>query len=227
MRATFREVFSGLSLLWKWITRELVYTDLATMLTADFLSDFKRATEANWSERSINSLLYGFQFQRGTRWNPGLSVQQIAEYERALEVGLPHDFRSFLRGMNGTDLPTLNVYGNSGEPQRQGVGVYSYPRDIEIVTWRMKETNVRREEIAINLANQGFELPADAKLIPIYGHRYVICTSNLNNSVVLSIVNLDVSEFLKEIDAIVYANSLMEYLEIEFLQDTRDGPVES
>ena len=40
-----------------------------------------------------------------------------------------------------------------------------------------------------------------ASLVPICGHRYVVCTRNLNTSVVLSVVVYDV-------DAIVYAISL-------------------
>lgn len=81
------------------------------MLSDDFLKEFKRATEANWSEKSIDPAIYGFQFQRGTRWNPALSGEQIAEYEAGLGVRFPHDLEAFLREMNGTDLPTLNVCG--------------------------------------------------------------------------------------------------------------------
>jgi len=104
-------------------------------LNADFLAAFKRATEAKWSERSFNPRLYGFQFQRDTRWNPGLPDDEIAEYESILGVHFAHDLRIFLREMNGTGLPTLNVYGHSGERPRQSVGVYSYaaPRDLDIV----------------------------------------------------------------------------------------------
>jgi len=75
----------------------------------------------------------------------------------------------------------------------------------------MKEMRASHEEIAIDLAEQCVELPAEASLVPIYGHRYVVCTSNLNSSVVLSVV-------LKDTDAIVYGNSLREYLEREFLR---------
>lgn len=45
--------------------------------------------------------------------------------------------------------------------------------------------------------------------MPIYIHRYVVCTSDPGNSVVLSIKDGS--------DAIVYGNSLREYLEREFL----------
>ncbi len=183
------------------------------MLSSDFLTEFKRATEARWSERLIDPTLYGFQFQRGTRWNQGLSDETVTEYERVLSVRFPRDFKAFLREMNGTDLATLNVYGSCGEPQRESVGVYSYPRDIEPVKARIEHIRANRAEIAADLAGQGFELPAEASLVPVYFHRYLVCTTDLNSSVVLSIV-------VNATDAIVYGNSLKEYLEKEFLGDS-------
>jgi hypothetical protein len=182
------------------------------MLSGDFLKELKRATEAKWHEKSIDTTLYGFQFQRGTRWNEGLSDEMVTEYERVLRVRFPHDFRSLLRGMNGTDLATLNVYGSCGEPPRESVGVYSYPRDIERVKTRIEDIRASRAEITSDLAEQGFELPAEANLVPVYVHRYVVCTSIINSSVVLSVV-------VNAADAIVYGNSLREYLEKEFLRD--------
>lgn len=180
------------------------------MLDGDFLRGFKQATETKWLKKSINPAIYGFQFQQGTRWNPGLSDDLIADYESALRVRFPHDLKAFLREMNGTDLPTLNVYGFCGEPHRNSVGVYSYPRDIEIVKQRIERISSSRTEIAADLAEQGFELLPEANLVPIYSHRYVVCSSNLDSSVVLSIV-------VRGVDAIVYGNSLREYLEEEFL----------
>ena len=76
------------------------------MLSVDFLAEFKRATEARWRKRSIDPTLYGFQFQRGTSWNEGLSDGMVKDYERILGVRFPHDFTAFLREMNGTDLAT-------------------------------------------------------------------------------------------------------------------------
>ncbi|PYT96247.1 MAG: hypothetical protein DMG36_00800 [Acidobacteria bacterium] len=183
------------------------------MLSSDFLAEFKRATEAKWSKDLIDPTLYGFQFQRGTRWNAGLSDEQVTEYEGILRIRFPHDFRTFLREMNGTDLAMLNVSGACGEPQRESVGVYSYPRDIEVVKERIERIRASREEIAADLSGQGFELPVQASLVPIFDHRYVVCTSDLNSSVVLSIV-------VNATDAIVYGDSLREYLEKEFLRDS-------
>ena len=101
--------------------------------------------------------------QQGTRWNPGLSDEQIADYEVALGVHFPHDFKAFLREMNGTDLPTLNVYGYCGEPHRHSVGVYSYPRDLELIKERIEHISASRAEIASDLSEQGFELLPEAK----------------------------------------------------------------
>jgi hypothetical protein len=183
------------------------------MLNTDFLMELKRATEAEWGEKTIDPTLYGFQFQRGTRWNAGLSEQMVNEYETTLGASFPHDFKAFLREMNGTDLATLNVYGSSGEQYRESVGVYAYPRDLEIVKGRIEHIRTSRMKIAADLAGQGFELSAEASLVPICSHRFVVCTSNLDSSVVLSIV-------VNSIDAIVYGNSLREYLEKEFLRRT-------
>ena len=136
----------------------------------------------------------------------------LSEYQSILGVRFPRDFKTFLRRMNGTDLATLNVYGCCGEPQRKSVGVYSYPRDIEIVKQRIEDIRSSRAEIAADLTEQGFELSSEASLVPIFSHRYVACTANLDDSVVLCIV-------VHDTDAIVYGDSLKEYLEKEFLRD--------
>ena len=180
------------------------------MIDSDFLRELKNATERKWSSLTIDPSIYGFQFQRGTRWMPGLSHEQIAGYEDVLGTKFPDDFRTFLGAMNGTDLPTLNVYGSSGVPPRQSPRVYSYPRDVEVVKQLIEVVQENRDDIALDLASQGFHLPAQASLVPICGHRYVVCTRKLNTSAVLSVV-------VDDVDAIVYANSLREYLRKDFL----------
>jgi SMI1/KNR4 family protein SUKH-1 len=182
------------------------------MIDSDFLIEFKRVTELNWKSCAIDPQIYGFQFQAGTKWNPGLSENSIEAYESDLCISFPHDFKAFLRTMNGTDLPTLNIYGSSGELPQESAGVYSYPRDLEIVQQRIVAIHENRNEIRKILAEQGLPLPVDSALVPIFSHRYVMCESNLHRSVVLSIHGTD---------AIVYGKSLQEYLEKEFLDDAK------
>lgn len=114
--------------------------------------------------------------------------------------------------MNGTDIPTLNIYGSSGIAPGPGTGVYSFPRDIDAVKSRMQDVIENKAEIIADLAGQGFELSDAANLLPIYCHRYLVCTDDPNSSVVLSIV-------VGDVDAVVYADSLQEYLEREFLRE--------
>lgn len=182
------------------------------MLSSSFLAEFKRVTEAKWHARPINPNIYGFQFQQGTRWNPGLSEDKIAEYENTIGVRFPYDFRAFLRALNGTDLPTLNIYGYCPEPPHTSVGVYSYPRDIELVKHLIEEVRKNRNALTFTMAEQGFDLPAATNPVPLYGHRYLLCTSDLDSSVVLSIHSGE--------DAIVYGTSLQEYLQREFLAES-------
>jgi|GEM_PF-5373704 len=65
------------------------------------------------------------------------------------------------------------------------------------------------------MSDQGFSLSADAAFVPILAHRYVVCTSDLDSSGVLSIADAE--------DAIVYGSSLEEYLVREFLRDPLSG----
>lgn len=152
------------------------------MLDSDFLREFKQTTEAKWRVASINPKGCGFQFQRGTRWNPGLTDEQAAKYERDLRAPFPPNFRTFLRAMNGTDMATVNVYGSCGEPHRESVGVYCYPTDIEVVKQRIEHISSSRAEITADLAEQGFGLPRDANLVRVFAHRYMVCSSNLDSS---------------------------------------------
>jgi hypothetical protein len=185
------------------------------MLTPGFLAEFKKLTEQRWSRQSIDPKLSGFQFQRGTRWNPGLSDPEITQYENTLGLRFPHDFRAFLRIMNGTDTPMVNVYASRGEPRGFSTGVYSFPRDMEIIRLRIDDVRERKGEIMADLREQGFFVPAAADLVPIYSHRYLMCTADLDQSVVFSI-------YVPSMDSIVYGTSLQEYLQREFLGDLQD-----
>jgi hypothetical protein len=184
---------------------------ITRMSITEFLSEFKLRTEERWRHTALNPSTYGFQFQQGTKWNAGLSVEAVDSYERALNARFPNDFRQFLFAMNGTDLPTIKMNAAAGA-RKESVGVFSYPRDVEIVKTRIEDIRSNRSEIAAELAGQGFHLDAQSHLIPIFSHRYVVCGPEPNRSPVLSIV-------VNSVDAIVYGHSLEDYLEKEFLRD--------
>lgn len=174
--------------------------------------EVKCRTEAIWADAFIHPGISGFQIQPGTRWNPGLARDEIEACERALGVRFPASFRCMLSVMNGTDLPTVNLYGSRGHPVREGVGVYAYPRDLALVRQRMAWVAEDRAGITQVLAEQGFRLEPDVALVPVYAHRYLVCGPDPLDGPVLSIMDTD---------AIVYGRTLMEYLRSEFFRTIR------
>ena len=179
-------------------------------MNANFLADLKTKTEAKWAaEDVINPAVYEFQFQQGTKWNAGLSIAEIDEYEHSLGARFPNDYRAMLQYMNGTDRSNLNVYGHSDEPHRSDFTLYSYPRDLPVVLERISAIEGDRDEIAaVLLDDEQYSLSTDAVLVPVYGHRYLVCDSDPTQSRVLSIVGADV---------ITYGMDLEGYLAREFL----------
>jgi hypothetical protein len=55
--------------------------------TSDFIKGFLSGTEKKWSNHKINNGIYGFQFQPGTKWIPGLSQKEIDAYQSCRYVG--------------------------------------------------------------------------------------------------------------------------------------------
>ena len=179
-------------------------------LTDAFVTEFRMKTQQKWKVVKINPEIHGFQFQQGTRWLPGLSEPEINEYEAKLGGQFSDDLRRVFRHINGTDLPTLNVYGNSGEHHGTSVGVYSFPRDFAQIAGRIQDARDNWKEIEEILKEQGdFELKKNMILVPFYIHRYIVCGPDRASGPVLSIHGTDV---------IVYADNLHQYLESEFLR---------
>ncbi len=179
------------------------------------VAEFRRASEDFWRGETIRADLWGGQIQPGTRWISGLSDGEIEQYEADVGARFPHAFRDYLSEMNGTDMPRIDVRGGSGKPRAFIPGFYSYPRDIELVRLLIADADSNRTELQATLLEQGFQLPDDARLVPIFAHRYVVCTSDPNESAVVSIWSPS--------DAIVYGCSLLDYLEREVLSEQADG----
>ena len=134
-----------------------------------FFPWLKENSERYWQTVEINGGIYGFQIQKGTKWLPGLSEQEVAEYEKEMGFSFPEVYKLFLKHMNGTDIPTINIYGQSGEPYQYAFGYYSYPRDLstvkEQIEWIYEEFGVTPEFIDKN------RIP---RIMPIVGHRFLV-----------------------------------------------------
>jgi hypothetical protein len=171
-----------------------------------FFPWLKDASEEHWERVEINRSIYGFQIQRGTKWLPGLSDEEVVEYEKAMGFSFPEIYKLFLRHMNGTDNPTINVYGECGEPYRYASGYYSYPRDLntvrETIKWIHDDFGVTPEHI------EESEIP---RIMPIVSHRFLVMDRCAKNPI-LSMYGRD---------SIFYASSLESFLVNDIFK--RDG----
>jgi hypothetical protein len=98
-----------------------------------------------------------------------------------------------------TDIPAIDVRGSRGEPPRFAPGFYSYPRDLELIKKRIENVSTDKIQLSATLEEQGFHLPDDAKFIPIYSHRYLVCSPSIESSPVLSIWDASDAICLREI----------------------------
>jgi hypothetical protein len=172
-----------------------------------FFRRLKDITEKRWRHAAPDLNIIGFQFQAGTCWNAGLSELDISSFEAAIGAKFPDDYQVMLKIMNGTDLPTINTYGSEA-PSALSVGVYSYPQDLALIQEKMQNIAEFRSDIEdIFSDEESFQVFPDDVLVPIYGHRYLVCSADSRQSMVLSIVGSD---------AIVYGTSLIDYLKHEF-----------
>lgn len=162
-----------------------------------FFPWLKKASEEYWESVEINPVIFGFQIQKGTKWLPGLSDEEIARYEKEMGFCFPEVYQVYLKHMNGTDQPTINVYGQCGEPYRYASGYYSYPRDLDAVKGK-----IRWIHDDFGVTTQFIDENKIPRIMPIVSHKFLVvdrCTGNP----VLSMYGRD---------SIFYAQSLESFL---------------
>jgi hypothetical protein len=177
------------------MTTNKIYNKLL-LNSDDLFSWLKVESEKFWKNIKVDSKIYGFQIQPGTKWMEGLKSDQINKFEKDLGFDFPEIYKIFLRHMNGTDKPAINVYGESGEPCRFAPGYYSYPRDIKIIKAMIE-----------NEYQNGFKVGDQKNLkiphiIPIVSHRFLVA-DRCDTNPILSMLDWDI---------ILYADSLKKFL---------------
>ncbi|MBN2153040.1 MAG: SMI1/KNR4 family protein [Candidatus Lokiarchaeota archaeon] len=164
---------------------------------ARFFAWLKRESEARWKDAVLRDDVYGFQVQPGTRWNDGLSDDEIARFEEDMGLAFPPVYKLYLRAMNGTDKEAINIYGRSGEPVRYAPGYYAYPKDVpkmhEMIEWIHESCRVTPADV------EARQIP---HVVPIVGHRFLVVDRCASNPV-LSMYGDDI---------ILYASDLTSFL---------------
>lgn len=176
------------------------------MFDEAFILNFKRRTEDEWQQGDVDPRMPVFQFQKGTQWNPGLSDAEIRQYESKLGLTFSADIRLFLSYMNGTDLPMQNLCAEHGSRPGTAVGVYSYPRDLNLVRGQIAMLTEHWKDDQAILTRVGIK-GSDGKLFPFTNGCYVVCGRDITKDAVLMVTGKYVT---------VLAANFREYLEKRF-----------
>ena len=133
----------------------------------EFFQDLKLKSEKYWETVKLDKDIYGFQTQQSTKWNKGLTAEQIDSLESEMGLKLTEGLRNYYSVMNGVNLESINIYGSSGEEQTYYSNFYSYPKDLDRIKeqckWIYESNNVSETEIT----SKGI-----SRIFPVYGHRF-------------------------------------------------------
>ncbi|PCC68993.1 hypothetical protein SAMN02745121_05674 [Nannocystis exedens] len=209
-----------------------------------FLRWLGAATEETWRRVAEPTLADyeengagGCHWRRGTRWTGGLSDAEVERIEQRHEVRFPADHRLFLRVLHATE-PWMQGAGFGADDRMvpyEAPGFYHWQRDEaairaafagvidglvfdveENALWRDSwgprpgDADERRARVAALVGRA-------PRLLPIYGHRYVLAEGP---TLVLSVWQSDI---------IVYGRDLRDYLlhELIDVEHERPAPVDT
>lgn len=172
----------------------------------EFFEWLREASHAHWETVSIDRTICGFQIQPGTKWLPGISDGEIDAFETALAFRFPEALRVFLRYMNGTDRETVNVYADGGEPYRNGVGYYSFPRDLEAVKEKIRWICDSFE------IDEGYVHENDIPhILPLVAHRFLVA-DRCKTHPVLSMYGTDVIPYARDLRTFLVNDVFMNHV---------------
>ena len=197
--------------MWEVFSQSDVRRKLTTMLVpeniTDFLNWFKEATEASWANQDL--LSFGYIEIHNAKW-VGMKESEIIDVERKYKIKFPPDYREFLKILHTVNFKPKEdqFYFNWLEDDQIIIDklnwpYYSISKDkIWLKSWG---TIPDKEVEILNRFNKWYE---DApKLIPVFGHRYVISEPCKSGNPILSVWGSD---------TIIYGWDLKHYLLSEF-----------
>jgi hypothetical protein len=201
-----------------------------------FLTWFRERTESTWStyptstlERFAEQRRLGCDWQPGTKWLGGLEQDQIDAIERAWALRFPPDHRLFLQRLHAVDRALHCAAWSASPPHtqtlREAPAFYNWLTDGDILRTRLEEVvtglqfaveeadlwrpvSGNRPATAASRADRVRGLVAQApRLIPVFGHRYLLAEPTPAGHPVFSIMQSDI---------IIYGADLRTYFLADF-----------
>lgn len=167
---------------------------------------FKIDSEKYFEEIEPHPDVWGGQLQKNTKWNKGLTIEEIQKVESLWQLEFPKDYKAMLQVMNGLNQQHifLNPDGNAAPYFKRQV--YQYPIDREAVQWLVDEIQEHIEFAIEALGYDEFDTTDIEGFIPVYAHRALVVFKNKDWSPVISVHGDDI---------IVYGKDLLSYWQNE------------
>jgi hypothetical protein len=218
----------------KIVEGESMTNDIPQHFDKAFLRWFREQTEETWQryqtrtfEEFVVSRVGGHDWQQGTRWLGGLSEQEIVTIEQHYQVRFPPDYRLFLQVLHSVDRPLVGARYLDDKTMipTTAPSFYNWQTDTEAIqatyewlveglvfdvqwgnlwlqSWGAKPTTLEAQNALVrDLVN------AAPKLIPVFGHRYLLAEPCEVGNPVFSIYQSDI---------IIYGEDLHSYFLHEF-----------
>lgn len=103
-------------------------------------TEFKTLTEKKF-ESSIIEKCWGFQIQAHTKWNKGLTKNEIHNPEQLFGFKFPIDYVEMFQVFNGFDTPQISIDPDGKKEAEYERRCYMYPNDFEKTKWLIDEVN--------------------------------------------------------------------------------------
>jgi len=213
---------------------ESMTNDIPQHFDRAFLRWFQERTEETWQtyptrtfESYVAARVGGSDWQQGTRWLSGLDEQEIASIEQRYQVHFPPDYRLFLQMLHSVDRPMAGAgfADDNMMVPRTTPSFYNWQTNITSIqathewlvqglvfdiqwnnlwlpSWGAKPSTLETQEARMrDLVNTA------PKLIPVFGHRYLLAEPCEAGNPVFSIYQSDI---------IIYGENLHSYFLHEF-----------
>lgn len=193
-------------------------------LDREFLEWFKARTESSWASRPHP---HAEGWRKDTRWAKPLSEADISRVEKKWQLEFPPDYRLFLSVLHTVDRHPLARRWLTGD-RSELIDSVSFPdwlsddavikdrlawplqglmfdlknNDLWLAAWGPKPPELKDRQL--KLAHEHSKSP---RLVPVFGHRYLLAQPCQAGNPVLSIYQADI---------IIYGATLRDYFLNEF-----------
>lgn len=166
--------------------------------TVEFFRKLKKLSNRYWGIHGIDDNVYGYEMKGAVKWKPGLSDEELKEFETTMGFSFPTPLRNFYKTMNG--LNKQGIYYDENGKASYFPFYYSYPDDLALIkdriNWIYEATGMTEEKIREKGISRIFPVTAHRfimidipthPILSMYGNDIIFWSDNLSQLVALDI----------------------------------------